>query len=119
LKNIIKYINWFLENLYTEFIDWIKFLLIGSSGVLLAIFMWQSEGLRGKVIVIAVSVFIAASAIAKTYSKYSDEKLERQRDINLMEKILMENRIDSLDLHLGEIAGRFQKYLDEYKENVK
>jgi hypothetical protein len=108
-----------LENLYAEFIDWVKFLLIGISGVLLAVFMWQSEGLQGKAIVIAVLVFIIASAIIKTYSKYLDERLECQRDRDLTEKILMENRIDNLNLHLGEIAGRFQKYLDESKENVK
>jgi hypothetical protein len=100
--------------LYTEFIDWVKFLLLGIGGIFLAVFMWRSEGLWGKIMVIIVMVFIIAGSVIKTYSKYRNKKFEHQRDKILLER--MERRIDKLDTNIGEIAIIFQKYLDAFKE---
>jgi hypothetical protein len=56
LKIFLKCIDWFIESLYAEFIDWMKFLLLGTGGFLLAVFMWQSEGLLGKTVVIITAI---------------------------------------------------------------
>jgi multisubunit Na+/H+ antiporter MnhG subunit len=71
LKTILKCISWFLENLYAEFLDWAKFLILGIGGIFLAVLMWQVEGLMGKTLVIAILVFIVAGALVKTCSKIS------------------------------------------------
>jgi hypothetical protein len=96
LKAIFRRVSWFLESLYAEFIDWAKFLLLGIGGAFIAVFMWQSEGLPGKAIVIISAVFIIGGAIVRTRSKFLDEKIERQRD-----KIILE---------------RMEKYLDKSKK---
>jgi hypothetical protein len=91
-----------------------RFLLFGVGGVFIAIFMWQREGLPGKVAVIIAIVFIIKSSMVKTRSKYLEDKIKRQRDKIISER--MEKRIDKLHDYLGETAIIFQKYLDESKE---
>jgi hypothetical protein len=105
-----------MESLYSEFIDWAKFVLIGIGGMLFTILMWRSEGLFGKAIVIIVAVYIVVGAIIKTHSKYLDEKNKIKHQ---HEKILLE-RMGKIDGNIKEIAIRFQRYLDEdKKENTK
>jgi hypothetical protein len=117
LKGIFKRIDWFLESLYAEFIKWAKTLLLGVGGSLLAIFMWQSEGLMGKAIVIAIAIFIVGEALAKTHSKYSDEKIEHHKDKTILEQMEERvKRIDRINDNLAEMVARFQKYLDDSKE---
>jgi hypothetical protein len=91
-----------------------KFLLLGIGGLLLAVFMWQSEGLLGKTIVIITAIFIIASAVIKTHSKFLNDKIEHQRDKIISER--MEKRMDKLQDNLGEMSIHFQKYLDESKK---
>jgi ABC-type uncharacterized transport system permease subunit len=85
LKTIIKCINLFLENLYVEFIDWAKFLLLSLGGIFLAIFLWQGEGWTGKMIDIVTAVFLVTKAVAKTFLKFADEKIERRRNKTITE----------------------------------
>jgi hypothetical protein len=79
--------------------------------------MWRIGGLLGKGIVIAIAVFIIGEAIVKTHSKYSEEKNKHQKDKIILEQMKKRIvRIDRLDDNLGEMAARFQKYLDDFKE---
>jgi hypothetical protein len=64
----------------------------------------------GKAAVTAITVFIVISAIARTYSKYMDDKIQCQ----MAEQIV--KRIDKVHDNLGEVAIRFQKYLDKSKK---
>jgi hypothetical protein len=117
LKAIFNRINWFLESLYAEFIEWAKILLIGIGGILLAVLMWQIEGLTGKAIVTLAVIFIVGGAIAKTHSKYLNDKIERQRDRNILEQMERRvKRIDRINDNLEEMVARFQKYLDDSKD---
>jgi hypothetical protein len=117
LKAIFKRINWFLESLYAEFIEWAEFLLIGTGGILLAVIMWQSEGLMGKALVIVIAIFIAGGAINKIYSKHLSEKIEHQKDKIILEQMERRvKRIDRINNNLGKMAALFQKYLDDSKE---
>jgi multisubunit Na+/H+ antiporter MnhG subunit len=96
--------------LYTEFIDWAKFLILGLGGILLAVLMWQGEGWAGKAIVIIVGIFIFTNAITRTHSKFINYKTNK----DIEEQVV--RRIDKIHDNLGETAIRFQKYLDESKK---
>jgi multisubunit Na+/H+ antiporter MnhG subunit len=96
--------------LYTEFIDWAKFLMLGIGGILLAVLMWQGEGWVGKTIVIIVAIFIFANAVIRTHSKFINYKASK----DIERQVAM--RIDKIHNNLGEVAIRFQKYLDESKK---
>jgi hypothetical protein len=106
-----------LENLYAEFTDWVKFLLIGISGIFFAVLMWRSEGLFGKAIIIMIALFIVAGAVVKTHSKYLNDKIKHQGKGILLERI--KERIERTDKLNEEIAIRFQKYFNEFKRDIK
>jgi hypothetical protein len=103
--------------LYAEFIEWVKFLILGIGGVLLAFIMWRSEGFMGKAIVIVTVVFIIAEAIVKTHKKYLADKIKQQKDKIILER--MEKHIVKLHDNLGEMAIRFQKHLDDFEGEAK
>jgi hypothetical protein len=111
MKNVLQVVNWFIQGLFEEFLDFSKRFVVGSLGVALII-IWMNGGIGGKVIVWLMTILIVSGAIARARNKITEQKVKRQWGVRIA------NRIDYLNDNLGEMAAYFQKYLDNLKEAV-
>jgi hypothetical protein len=113
MKNVLQAVNWFIQGLFEEFLDFSKRFVIGSLGVAALVFVWMNGGIGGKAAVGLMTIVIVSGAIVQVRNKIREQKVKRQRDVRIA------NRIDHLSDNLGEMAAYFQKYLDNSKGDCK
>jgi hypothetical protein len=109
MKIALKAIGLFISGVFEEFYDWSEYLVTCIICLAILVLIWHSDGVTGKIIVAVLAFLIVINAVLKVYQKLLDEKIERQRDEIIANR--MKTRVTRFSNSLGRRLYAFKSML--------